>query len=71
MSGLPGYDNWATGGRYHSAPIIVWCAECEEWTRVTAETDYGATDWDKDACDHCKAPFPDDAKWEDDEPPCD
>lgn len=66
---LPGYDAWATGGRYVKSLILVHCEECDQATPVVAETEYGAETWTPDECRHCGATFPDDAEWVDDEPP--
>lgn len=66
---LPGYDAWATGGRYRRELIAVRCDECDEWTPVTADTEYGATEWTPDECCRCGAPFTGDEDWHDDEPP--
>lgn len=64
------YDRWATGGRYSKRTIGVLCPECEEWTTVTAEDEYGTTTWTPDECSSCRAPFPDNARVEEepDEP---
>ena len=69
MSSLPGYDAWATGGRYSKDLIRAHCDECEEWTPVTAESEYGAETWTPDECKYCGAPFGADAVTEPDEPP--
>ena len=69
MSGLPGYDAWATGGRYSRELLVALCPECEEWSPVTAESEYGATTWTPEECPRCGAEWPEDARTELDEPP--
>lgn len=69
MDGMRGLDAWITSGRYSKEMLRVKCSECDEYTSVTAETEYGATDWDRDACFHCGAAFEGDEDTELDEPP--
>jgi hypothetical protein len=66
-----GLDAHITGGRYSSCPMRVRCAECDEWTAVVAETEYGATTWTPEECGNpnCGAAFEGDEDWVDDEPP--
>jgi hypothetical protein len=63
-----GLDRWITGGRRSTELLAVQCPECEEWTQVTATTEYGATDWDPEECGSCGLPLPEDARTEDAEP---
>jgi hypothetical protein len=62
-------DRYITGGRYRKEHGDVQCGECEEWTPVTAETDYGATEWSPAECKHCGHEFTGEERWEDPEPP--
>ena len=64
MSGL---EAWMTGGRRVRNLILVQCPDCEEWTRVAAETEYGASEWDKDVCGGCGRTFTGNEKQEDDD----
>ncbi len=65
---LPGYDAWATGGRYDKQLLRATCTHCGEQNPVTAETEYGATTWTPEECPECHKPWGEDAPWEDDEP---
>lgn len=62
-------DRWITGGRYSKSMGLVTCPDCEEQTRVTSETEYGATEWSPAECSTCKREFTGDERWQDDEPP--
>jgi hypothetical protein len=64
-----GYDRWITSGRYSKSLGVVTCPDCEEQTPVTAETEYGTTEWTPEACAQCGREFTGDEKWADDEPP--
>lgn len=65
---LPGYDAWATGGRYTSQPLRATCTHCGESAPVTAETEYGATVWLPEECPSRGEPWDEEAPWEVDEP---
>lgn len=69
MSSLPGYDAWRTGGDYSKQLLVVLCPECDEWTPVKAETEYGSTYWTPEECKHCDHSFTGDETWESDEGP--
>ena len=56
------------GGCYRSTLLLVQCPDCAEWTRVVSETEYGASEWDKDVCGGCGRTFTGDESQEDDEP---
>jgi hypothetical protein len=66
---MRGLDAWITGGRYSRTDALVTCPECDEQTPVVMETEYGATEWSRDACGSCGREFTGDERWEDDEPP--
>lgn len=70
MSGLDrdALDRHITDGRYSVEELRVLCADCDEWTPVTATTDYGATEWSRDTCSHCGVEFPEDTVTEINEP---
>ena len=66
---MRGYDEWRTSGMYSKSLIDVTCASCGEVTAVTAETEFGATDWTPAECSSCRKEFDDNDAWEDAEPP--
>lgn len=64
---LNALDRWITGGRYSKALIRAYCEECEEWSPVTAESEYGATYWTPEECPTCGSEWSQDATWDYDE----
>jgi hypothetical protein len=63
MDGMRGLDAWITSGRYSKETILVRCRHCDEETMVEAETEYGATEWSVEACEHCKKEFTGDEEY--------
>lgn len=74
---LPGYDAWATGGRYRTNPLHIKCGECDHEFGGQACTEYGATWYEPEECPQCGSEIleewvsdevePDPADWYDDE----
>lgn len=61
-------DRHITGGRYSLSHISVICRDCGKKTDVVAETEYGATEWNPQECEHCKTEFTGQEQWEDNTP---
>ncbi len=62
-------DRYITGGRFRSETLVVACPDCEQTTVVTAETEYGMTEWLPAECGSCGRSFDGSEHYEDDEPP--
>lgn len=69
MSEFRGYDAWKTSGRYSRSLGRVTCPACKEDVAVSAETEYGLTEWSPAECPKCGYEFTGEEPWEDDEPP--
>lgn len=50
-------DDYITSGRYRADVFNVVCSVCDLETTVTAETEFGATEWVPDECANCGEVF--------------
>jgi hypothetical protein len=66
---MKGLDAWITSGRYRQERILAICGVCGEETPVLAETEYGATFWSPEECEHCGTEFDAETPYVSDEPP--
>jgi hypothetical protein len=53
MSDFPGYDAWATGGRYRSWPVVIECLSCGNEFSATGHHEYGTVWIEPEECPVC------------------